>query len=171
MIILNSGVGKYVWNNGRKYTYFGGNNYLGLASNTAVKAAGVKAIKKYGINFAASRRTTGTADIHLELEKNLSFFKGKEDAVVFASGYQGNSILLETLKDRYNVVFMDQFSHSSIVSGLPRDIKDIRYFNHCDAGHLEQLMNRTANESGNRFKATYYHRRYFCTNRGDSSTG
>jgi 7-keto-8-aminopelargonate synthetase-like enzyme len=140
MIILNSGVGNYVWSNGRKYSYFGGNNYLGLASNPAVKEAAFKAIRKYGVNFSASRRTTGTADLHLELEKNLSLFKGKEDAVVFASGYQGNSILLEILKGRYDTVFMDQFSHASIVSGIPHDISDIRYFNHCDAGHLEQLL-------------------------------
>jgi 7-keto-8-aminopelargonate synthetase-like enzyme len=144
MIILNSGVGNYVWSNGRKYSYFGGNNYLGLAGHPAVKEAAVKAIKKYGINFSASRRTTGTADIHLELEKQLSFFKGKDDSVIYASGYQGNSILLEALRSRYNAVFLDQYSHSSIVSGIPRYIDDIRYYNHCDADHLEKLMAQDA---------------------------
>ena len=98
MNILTSGVGNYVMSEGRKYSYFGGNNYLGLANHPEVKAAAIRAIEKYGVNFSASRRTTGTADLHLELEKKLADFKGAEDAVVFASGYQGNSILLEVLK-------------------------------------------------------------------------
>ena len=114
MIVLNSGIGNYVHCNGKKYSFFAGNNYLGLANHPVVKAASILSIKMYGVNFSASRRTTGTADIHLELEKQLSVFKEKEDAVVFASGYQGNSILLEILKNRYSAVFMDQFAHPSI---------------------------------------------------------
>ena len=100
MILLSGEVGNYIVSNGKKYSYFAGNNYLGLASHPLVKEAVIRAVKKYGVNFAASRHTTGTSDLHLELEGALASFKGKEDAVVFASGYQGNSILLEILKGR-----------------------------------------------------------------------
>lgn len=140
MNILNSGIGNYVMSEGRKYSYFGGNNYLGLANQPEVKAAAIRAIEKYGVNFSASRRTTGTADLHLELEKKLAAFKGTEDAVVFPSGYQGNSILLEILKPRYTAVFMDQFAHPSIRGSIPRDIVNVKYYNHCDSGHLEHLL-------------------------------
>lgn len=140
MIILNSGIGNYVHSNGKKYSYFGGNNYLGLANHPVVKAASIQSIKMYGVNFSASRRTTGTAEIHLELEKQLSIFKEKQDAVVFASGYQGNSILLEILKNRYSAVFMDQFAHPSIAGSIPRDIANVQHYYHCDAGHLENLL-------------------------------
>ena len=100
MTILNSSIGNYVTLNGQKYDYFAGNNYLGLADHPAIKKASVRSIKKYGNNFSASRCTTGTADIHLELEKNLAAFMQKQDAVVFASGYMGNGILLDTLKNK-----------------------------------------------------------------------
>ena len=70
MIILNDSFGNYISCNGIKYSYFAGNNYLGLANHPDVKAASIQSIKKYGVNFAASRSTTGTADIHLELEKH-----------------------------------------------------------------------------------------------------
>jgi len=139
MIILESGIGNYVYGNGRKYSYFGGNNYLGLAGHPAVKAAVVQSIKKYGINFSASRRTTGTASIHLELEKQLSIFKGKEDTVVFASGYQGNSILLEILKGRYSMIFADQLAHASITAAVPRDM-NMLFYDHCNADHLDYLI-------------------------------
>lgn len=140
MILLNSSIGNYITSNGRRYSYFGGNNYLGLAGHPLVKEAAIKAIEKYGVNFSASRRTSGTADIHIELEKKLAHFKGKHDSVVFASGYQGNSILLEVLRERYSEIFLDQYAHSSILSAVKSNSDRIHYYNHCDAGHLERLM-------------------------------
>jgi len=143
MIILDSGVENYIISKGKKYSYFGGNNYLGLASHPVIKEAAIEAIRKYGINFSASRRTTGTAEIHLELEKELSVFKGKEDTVTFASGYQGNGLVLDILKDRYSVVLMDEFSHPSIISGIPPGKKVIQY-KHLDTTDLGELLDKNS---------------------------
>ncbi len=140
MILLNSQVGNYIISNGRRYSYFAGNNYLGLAGDERIKAAVIRAVEKYGVNFSASRHTTGTADIHLELEKALAYFKGKDDAVVFASGYQGNSILLEVLRGRYSTLFIDQSAHASILAAIPSDVTGVIFYNHCDADHLDQLL-------------------------------
>jgi len=140
MPILDSSIGNYVTISGHKYSYFAGNNYLGLADHPAIKKASVRSIKKYGNNFSASRCTTGTADIHLELEKKLAAFMQKQDAVVFASGYMSNGILLDTLKNRYSSVFMDELAHPSITGSIPREIENIRYFDHCDVFHLENLL-------------------------------
>lgn len=140
MILLNSEVGNYIISNGKKYSYFAGNNYLGLAGHADIKAAVIRAVEKYGVNFSASRHTTGTADIHLELESSLASFKGKDDAVVFASGYQGNSILLEILKGSYSTIFIDQSAHASIISAIPADAARVMYYDHCDAEHLDYLL-------------------------------
>lgn len=147
MVVLNSGAGNYVFSNGRRYSYFAGNNYLGLAGHKAVKEAAIKAVEKYGVNFSASRRTTGTADIHLELERELASFKGQEDAVVFASGYQGNDILLEILKGSYSTVFIDQSAHASIVAAIPSDVVKVMYYNHCDPDHLDYLLDYNRDSS------------------------
>jgi len=146
MIVLDSGIGNYIHSNGKKYSYFAGNNYLGLASHPAVKEAAIQAVEKYGINFSASRHTTGTADIHLELEKSLALFKGKQDAVVFASGFQGNTILLDILKDRYSAVFCDRNAHASILAGIPGGVESVIFYDHCDATSLENLLQQS--ESG-----------------------
>jgi 7-keto-8-aminopelargonate synthetase-like enzyme len=140
-IVLESGIDSYVYSHGKKYSYFGGNNYLGLAGHTKVKEAAVRSVKKYGVNFSASRCTTGTASVHLELEKQLSLFKGKQDTVVYASGFLGNRILLEILKDTYSVVFTDEYAHASIFAGIPGDMK-VLYYNHCDADHLDNLLDQ-----------------------------
>lgn len=140
MIELNSEVSNYIQINGRRYSFFSGNNYLGLSNHPEIKKASRESIERYGLNFAAARHTTGTADIHLKLEKELSDFKGNEDAVVFASGYMGNGILLHALEDRYNSVFIDESAHPSLLDGIPRDIKHIHFYKHCDVQHLEDLV-------------------------------
>lgn len=141
MTLLNSGIGNYILSNGKKYSYFAGNNYLGLANHPDIKKAAIQSIKKYGVNFSASRQTTGTADIHLALERNLASFKEKQDAVIFASGYLGNRILLDILKGKYSSVFIDELAHPSIVESIPKDITAIHYYEHCSPDHLGKLLN------------------------------
>jgi 7-keto-8-aminopelargonate synthetase-like enzyme len=142
MILLNSGPGNYITGNGRKYSYFGGNNYLGLAGHPEVKEAAIAAIAKYGVNFAASRRTSGTSTIHLELEEALSQFKGKDDTVVFASGYLGNTILLEALSGKFTAVFADKFAHSSIRSAVSCSGCEVYFYDHCNADDLDFLLSK-----------------------------
>jgi len=139
MITLENSVDNYLKVEDEHYSYFAGNNYLGLANHPAMIVSAVEATQKYGINFSASRQTTGTADIHLELEKLLADFCGQEDAIVFASGYMGNMIMLEQLKGRFNVVFADEQAHPSIKDALPCQMP-VHFYKHCDVEHLEKLL-------------------------------
>ncbi len=138
--LINSEIGNYIHVSGKKYSFFAGNNYLGLSGHPDVKMAAKNAIDKYGLNFAASRHTTGTSDIHLELERELSEFKNADDSIVFASGYMGNGILLQVLKERFSTVFTDESSHPSILEGIPHDIRNIQSYRHGDIQHLEDLL-------------------------------
>jgi len=142
MITLDSEVDSYISLNNSRYSYFAGNNYLGLANHPDFIKAATGALQKYGINFAASRRTTGTSDIHLELERTLAGYKEKDDAVVFASGYLGNRLLLEALRDHYSAVFADAQAHPSIRDGIPNDVAAISFYEHCNSGSLENLLKR-----------------------------
>lgn len=142
MPLLNSATGNYVNSGGKRYSYFAGNNYLGLANHPAITKAAIQAIKKYGVNFSASRLTTGTADIHLELERQLSLFKGQDDAIIYASGYQGNGILFEAMRKRYTSIFMDQLSHPSISKNIPVEVANLHIYDHLDTNHLERLLGK-----------------------------
>ena len=145
MISLESGVGNYITSNGKPYSYFAGNNYLGLANHPKLITAATDALGKYGVNFSASRQTTGTSDIHLELEKLLAEFKDRQDAVVFASGYLGNRLLLHALKDEYAAIFTDSMAHPSIMDGTPKDIAMLSTYGHCNSDHLESLLKKSKN--------------------------
>ncbi len=143
MLILDSEAGNYVVSEGKRYSYFAGNNYLGLSNNHLVKEASIRAIEKYGSGFSASRQTTGTSTLHLELEKELSLFKDKEDTVIFASGYMSNKIMMQVLRKEYSAIYIDKSAHSSIRDGIPKDISKVYYYDHCNIAHLETLLNRT----------------------------
>jgi 7-keto-8-aminopelargonate synthetase-like enzyme len=140
MIILSSIKGSYVTSHGKTYSYFGGNNYLGLASHPEVKKAAIGAIRKFGVNFSASRLTTGTSDLHIELEKRLSEFKNREDTILFPSGYQGNSIILSALSKPDSVVLADEYSHPSILESIPKGIRSVSLYAHCSPVSLEKLL-------------------------------
>lgn len=142
MVILNSSISNYIQLNNKKYSFFAGNNYLGLANNPLLINSAKAAIEKYGINFSGSRQTTGTSDLHLELEKLLSSFKNKKDSIIYASGYLGNRILMHALKGQYSAVFLDESSHPSILDGIPSDISNVIFYKHCDPGHLEVQLKK-----------------------------
>ena len=75
---------------GHKVLMFGSNSYLGLTNHPKVIEAAAEATRKYGTGCAGSRFLNGTLDLHLELEKELAEFVGKEDAIIYSTGFQVN---------------------------------------------------------------------------------
>ena len=80
--------GPVVQMEGRLVIMAGSNNYLGLTAHPKVKEAAQKAIAKYGTGCSGSRYLTGTLDLHIELEARLAKFLGKEDCLLFSTGFQ-----------------------------------------------------------------------------------
>ena len=142
MLLLESGVGNYVMSEGFRYSCFAGNNYLGLANHPNLVKAAIDGTQKFGLNFSASRQTTGTSLIHLELEKQLAKFKQRDDAVVFASGYLGNRILLHILKGEFDAIYADQSAHSSIIDGIPSGNAQLFFYEHCNVSNLEYQIHK-----------------------------
>lgn len=141
MLKVQSKTGNYITIHGEHYSYFAGNDYLGLARHPDVIQAATLALVKYGISFSASRQTTGTSEIHLELEQWLARFKSQQDAVVYATGYLGNRLLFHALKGQYSTVFADAQAHPSISDGVPGGIP-FRVYEHCNPNHLEDLLKK-----------------------------
>jgi 7-keto-8-aminopelargonate synthetase-like enzyme len=132
----------YIYLVGKKYSYFGGNNYLGLAGHPEVMRCAVDAIERYGVSSSASRQTTGTSDLHLQLEELLSEFKNRKESVVFGSGYLGNRILLGVLKNKYSAIFTDESAHPSIIDSIPAENGNVFRYKHCNADQLEDLLRK-----------------------------
>src|SRR5947207_11409894 len=74
----------------RKLSYFSGCDYFRLASHPRVIAALQAGVKKFGLNVAASRLTTGNHVLYGELEQRLADFFHAEDALLVARGHRSN---------------------------------------------------------------------------------
>ncbi len=66
---------KYTTIDNKDVLLMSSNNYLGLCNNEQVKLAAIDAINKYGLGSGGSRLTTGSYDLHRELEKKLANLK------------------------------------------------------------------------------------------------
>ncbi|MGE5197602.1 MAG: aminotransferase class I/II-fold pyridoxal phosphate-dependent enzyme, partial [Deltaproteobacteria bacterium] len=65
-----------------------------------------------------------------------------ESAIVFNSGYQANSGIISALYGRNDVIFLDRFSHASIVDGVVLSRAKFFRFHHNDPQNLEELLKK-----------------------------
>ena len=125
---------------GQKRIMLGSNNYLGLTHHPKVLEAASRALHLYGSGCTGSRFLNGTLDLHLQLEAALADFLGKEDCIVFSTGYNANLGLISGLVGRRDVVFLDKLDHASIVDGAKMSDGDTVRFNHGDLAGLERKL-------------------------------
>ncbi len=128
--------------NGKKVLMFGSNAYLGLTNHPKVKEASIEATKKYGTGMAGSRFLNGTLDIHLELERKLANFVGKDDAMVLSTGFTVNEGVLGCLTGRNEYLLWDERDHASIIEGLRTSFSTKYKFRHNDMASLERHLRR-----------------------------
>jgi 8-amino-7-oxononanoate synthase len=125
---------------GKKVLMFGSNSYLGLTNHPKVKEAALDAIRKYGTGCAGSRFLNGTLDIHIELEQKMAEFVGKDEAIVFSTGYQVNQGALPALTGRQDYIIIDELVHASIMVGRQLSPSITKKFKHNDMASLERVL-------------------------------
>jgi 8-amino-7-oxononanoate synthase len=133
---------------GQKRIMLGSNNYLGLTHHPKVLEAASRALQRYGSGCTGSRFLNGTLDLHGQLEHALAEFFGKEDCLVFSTGYSANLGLISGLIGRGEVVYLDKLDHASIVDGAKMSYGETVRFNHGDLTGLERLIERTRGSRG-----------------------
>ncbi len=94
------------------------NNYLGFANHPSVIEAAHKALDQWGFGMASVRFICGTQDIHKELEERISRFLGMEDTILYASCFDANGGLFETLLGPDDAIISDALNHASIIDGI-----------------------------------------------------
>ena len=143
--------GPVVQMEGRKIIMAGSNNYLGLTTHPKVKEAAINAIKKYGTGCSGSRYLTGTIDLHNQLEAALAKFLGKEDVLLFSTGYQTAQGIIPTLVQKGDYVISDKDNHACIVVGnlmAKGSFADFVRFKHGDMQDLERNLSKLPIDAG-----------------------
>ncbi len=133
--------------NGKKVLMFGSNSYLGLTNHPKIKEAAIEAVKKYGTGCAGSRFLNGTLDIHIQLENELAEFVGKDEALVYSTGFQVNLGVLSCVTGRRDTILCDELDHASIVDGRRLSFSTARKFRHNDMESLENELKKCAPET------------------------
>jgi len=142
--IMESRTGTKVVLSGKSYLYFAGTSYFQLHSHPDVIKAANEATLKYGIGSATTRSLTGNSPLLEQLEENLANFFNTEDAVYLPSGYLSSLAGLKALDEmgRFQVIFLDEGSHYSLVEGAAATGKPVILFRHRDLNDLENKMKK-----------------------------
>ena len=127
---------------GHHVLMFGSNAYTGLTGDQRVIDAGCKAMQQYGSGCAGSRFLNGTLDIHVQLEKELAEFVGKDDALVFSTGFTVNSGVIPQLVSKDDYIICDDRDHASIVDGRRLSFATQLHYKHNDMADLERVLQR-----------------------------
>ncbi|GAB2690681.1 aminotransferase class I/II-fold pyridoxal phosphate-dependent enzyme [Mucilaginibacter koreensis] len=144
---IDSGQDTEVMIDGQRVLMFGSNSYLGLTSHPKIKEASKKAIDKYGTGCAGSRFLNGTLDIHVELERRLARFVGKESALLFSTGFQVNLGVLSCITGRNDYLIIDEFDHASIIDGCRLSFSKVIKYAHNDMHDLQRKMSMLPEEA------------------------
>lgn len=131
---------------GREVIMAGSNNYLGLTNDPRVLEAAQEAIRQYGTGCTGSRFLNGTLDLHIELERRLAEFMGKEGCVLFSTGYMTNQGVIQALAQKGDVIFSDKDNHACIVAGTQASAAETIRYRHDNMPHLRKILEKQATE-------------------------
>ncbi len=128
--------------NGKKVLMFGSNSYMGLTNHPKVIEAAVEATRKYGTGMAGSPFLNGTLTIHKDLEARLADYVGKEDAMIYSTGFGVNLGVVSTLTGREDYIILDEQDHASIIEGRRLSFSNYLKYKHNDMESLEAQLKK-----------------------------
>ena len=117
-------------------------NYLGLANHPEVIAGAHEALRTHGLGACGSPMLSGMTDLHRELERRVAKFLGREDAMLFNSGFGGALGTISGLLRKTDVAFLDNRSHLSLRDGAVLSRCRTEKFEHNDPSSLDTALSR-----------------------------
>lgn len=127
---------------GRKVLMFGSNCYTGLVNDPRIKEAAIEAIRKYGTGCAGSPFLNGTLDLHKKLEARLAEYIGKEDVMIYSTGFGVNLGVVSCLTGREDYILWDEQDHASIIEGRRLSFSQQLKYKHNDMESLEKQLQK-----------------------------
>jgi hypothetical protein len=123
------------------------NNYLGMSLRREVIEAEERTTAELGAGPGAVRFISGTYRQHIELERRLAAFHGREAAMIFSSAYATTLGVLVPLINADTTVISDELNHNCIINAmrLARP-KDKQVYRHLDLADLDAKLAAAAGQ-------------------------
>jgi len=118
------------------------NDYLGFSRHPAVVEAAAAELAASGLGAGASRLVSGSRPIHGQLERHLAEWLGRDQVLLFPSGFQANLAALVALADRHTLVLADRHCHHSLLLGVRASGARLQRFAPNDLADLERRLVR-----------------------------
>jgi 8-amino-7-oxononanoate synthase len=144
---ITSKQGTEVDMDGHHILMFGSNAYTGLPGDPRIIEAAKKALDKYGTGCAGSRFLNGTLDLHIQLEKELAEFVGKDETLCFSTGFSVNQGVLPVVVGKGDYIICDDRDHASIVDGRRLSFARQLHYKHNDMADLERVLQALPHEA------------------------
>ena len=132
---------------GNECVLLGSNSYIGLSTHPKVTAAAIRATQEFGVGTTGSRLLNGTYSLHIALEQQIANWLGRDDALVFTTGYQTNVGTIQGLLGPDCLAVMDSYVHASIRDGVHLSRAVEARFEHNDVASLVAALHNHAGRS------------------------
>ncbi len=123
------------------YLRMNSNSYLGLSLRRELIEAEESAASAFGTGPGAVRFISGTYRPHVELERRLARFHGRQAAMIFSSAYASTMGVLPALITAETAVISDALNHNCIINAMrlarPKEKHVVR---HLDVADLEEKL-------------------------------
>ena len=124
------------------------NDYLGLANHPALRAAAIEFLQNNGdIGAGGSRLLRGHTESHAALETFAATFFAAPKTLYFASGYQANTAIFQTLPSRHDIVIFDEYIHASARDGIQNSHAQHIKAQHNNIAAFEDALKRAREKS------------------------
>ena len=124
------------------------NSYLGLSLRQDMIDAEEKGAKEFGVGPGAVRFIVGTYTPHINLEKRLAEFHGRDAGMIFSSAYSTSLGVIYPLTTKETVLISDELNHNCIINAI-RLGKPIakEIYSHNNMEELETALERSVGKA------------------------
>ncbi|HQI04914.1 MAG TPA: 8-amino-7-oxononanoate synthase [bacterium] len=139
--------GNRIWIDGVSYLNCSSNDYLGIAGSIELKKEFLNWCAQNpdslftDLSSSSSRLLTGNSFIYDETERGIAQLYGRENCIIFSSGYHMNAGFFAAMYDKGDLIIADKLVHASIIDGIKLSRAEHIRYNHLDYGHLRKILN------------------------------